>query len=86
MATIGDIRTGLATATSEAERALMQLSAAAILVDKAIATLEALSAGTRQPACRGAIGKLTGARNRFDQGAERVKAAIDQLRRYDAAL
>lgn len=86
MATIGDIKAGLAHSKSEAERALAQLNGVNAEVDKAIAILQALSAGTQQPAVMGAISKLGAAKAKFSEGAHLVRAAITQTDNYSALL
>ncbi|MEU5943096.1 hypothetical protein ABZ807_28920 [Micromonospora sp. NPDC047548] len=86
MATIGDIKAGLVHGKSEADKALTQLAGVTAQVDMAIAVLQALVAGTRQPAVMGAIGKLTAAKQNFTEGAGLIQAAIAQTEKYNAAL
>lgn len=86
MATIGEIKAELARSKSEAERALAQLSGVNAEVEKAIAILQALAAGTQQPAVFGAIGKLGAAKAKFGEGAKHIRAAITQTDNYSALL
>ncbi|MBM0231174.1 hypothetical protein ACPXB1_21875 [Micromonospora sp. DT68] len=86
MATIGDIKAGLAHGKSEAEKALAQLAGVNAQVDKAIAVLQALAAGTQQPAVMGAIGKLSAAKQKFGEGAGLIQAASAQTDKYNAVL
>ncbi|MFC7545893.1 hypothetical protein [Plantactinospora sp. GCM10030261] len=86
MATIGDIKAGLAHGKSEADTALAQLAGVNAQVDKAIAVLQALAAGTQQPAVMGAIGKLSAAKQKFGEGAGLIQAAIAQTEKYNAVL
>ncbi|WP_018723234.1 hypothetical protein [Salinispora fenicalii] len=86
MATIGDIKAGLAHGKTEADKALAQLAGANAQVDKAIAVLQALAAGTQQPAVMGAIGKLTAAKQKFGEGAGLIQAAVAQTEKYNAVL
>ncbi|WP_018254041.1 hypothetical protein [Salinispora mooreana] len=86
MATIGDIKAGLAHGKTEADKALAQLAGATAQVDKAIAVLQALAAGTQQPAVMGAIGKLTAAKQKFGEGAGLIQAAVAQTEKYNAVL
>ncbi len=86
MATIGDIKAGLAHGKNEADKALAQLAGVNAQVDKAIAVLQALAAGTQQPAVMGAIGKLTAAKQKFGEGAGLIQAAVAQTEKYNAVL
>lgn len=86
MATIGDIKAGLNHGKSEADKALAQLAGVTAQVDKAIAVLQALAAGTQQPAVMGAIGKLSAAKQKFGEGASLIQAAVAQTEKYNAVL
>lgn len=86
MATIGDIKAGLTHGKSEADKALAQLAGVNAQVDKAIAVLQALAAGTQQPAVMDAIGKLSAAKQKFGEGAGLIQAAVAQTEKYNAVL
>ena len=86
MATIGDIKAGLTHGKTEADKALAQLAGVNAQVDKAIAVLQALAAGTQQPAVMGAIGKLPAAKQKFGEGAGLIQAAVAQTEKYNAVL
>src|SRR5262245_66691015 len=86
MATIGDIKAGLNHGKNEAERALEQLSGVAGQLDRAIAVLQALTAGTSQPSVMSAIGKLNAATQKFAEGATAIRYAIDEADRYNAVM
>nr|MDT0658908.1 hypothetical protein [Micromonospora sp. DSM 115978] len=86
MASIGEIKAGLAQSRSEAERALAQLNSVNAEVDKAIAILQALAAGTQQPAVMGAISKLGAAKERFSEGANLIRAAVNQTENYSSII
>jgi hypothetical protein len=83
---IAEIKAGLAHGRSEAEQALARLNGVNDEVDKAIAILQALAAGTQQPAVMGAISKLGAAKQQFGEGAKLIRAAIDQTEKYSAIL
>jgi hypothetical protein len=86
MATIADIKNGLNHGKQEANQALGQLAGAVAQVDKAIAVLAALMAGTQQPAVMSAIGKLNAAKQKFGEGAAAIRSAIDDTDKYNAVL
>ncbi|TDB79553.1 hypothetical protein [Micromonospora sp. KC721] len=86
MASIGDIKAGLAHGKSEADKALAQLAGVNAQVDRAIAVLQALAAGTQQPAVVGAIGKLSAAKQKFGEGAGLIQAAAAQTEKYSAVV
>jgi ABC-type transporter Mla subunit MlaD len=86
LATIADIKNGLNHGKEEANQALGQLSGVISQVDKAIAVLSALMAGTQQPAITAAIGKLNAAKQKFGEGAAAISSAIDDTDKYNAIL
>jgi hypothetical protein len=61
-----------------------QLAAVVAQLDKAIAALQALMAGTQQPAVLSAIGKLNAAKQKFGAGAAAIRSAIDDTDKYNA--
>jgi alpha-D-ribose 1-methylphosphonate 5-triphosphate synthase subunit PhnH len=86
VATIGDIKAGLSNADQEAKKALTQLSSVTAQVDKAIAVLQALMAGTSQPAVLAAIGKLNAAKQKFTEGGASIRGALVDTERYNSVL
>lgn len=86
MATIGDIKNGLNHGKAEANKALAQLAGASAQVDRAIAVLQALMAGTQQPQVLSAIGKLNASKQKFGEGAAAIRSAIDDTDKYNAVL
>jgi hypothetical protein len=86
LATIGDIKNGLNHGKTEANQALGQLNGVITQVDKAIAVLSALMAGTQQPAVLSAIGKLNAAKQKFGEGAAAIRSATDDTDKYNAVL
>ncbi|MEQ4301361.1 hypothetical protein ABNF97_08220 [Plantactinospora sp. B6F1] len=86
MSSIGEIKAGLARSRGEAEKALAQLNSVNAEIDKTITALQALAAGTQQPAVLGAISKLGAAKQKFGEGAGLIRAAIDQTEKYSAAI
>jgi hypothetical protein len=86
VATIGDIKAGLTHGKTEAEKALAQMSNVNAQVDKAIAVLQALIAGTGQPAVMQAIGKLNAAKQKFGEGAAAIQSAIADTDKYNTVL
>jgi alpha-D-ribose 1-methylphosphonate 5-triphosphate synthase subunit PhnH len=86
VATIGDIKSGLTYGKTEASKALAQLSGVTSQVDQAIAVLQALMAGTTQPAVMQAIAKLNAAKQKFNEGAVAIQSAIADTDKYNAAL
>src|SRR5690242_17103518 len=86
MATIAEVKNGLTHGKTEARQALAQLAGVIGQVDKAIAILAALAAGTQQPAVMSAIGKLNAAKQRFGEGAAAINSAIEDTDKYNAVL
>jgi hypothetical protein len=86
LATIGDIKNGLNQGKQEANQALGQLNGVISQVDRAIAILSAVMAGTQQPAVMSAIAKLNAAKQKFGEGATVIRSAIDDTDRYNAVL
>jgi alpha-D-ribose 1-methylphosphonate 5-triphosphate synthase subunit PhnH len=86
VATIGDIKAGLTHGKTEADKALAQLSGVTAQVDKAIVVLQALMAGTSQPAVMQAIGKLNAAKQKFAEGAGAIQSAIADTEKYNSVL
>jgi len=86
MATIGDIKTGLNSAKTEAQKAITQVAAVSAQIDKSIAILTALTAGVRQPSVHKAIGNLQAAKSKLIDSTVAVQAAITDTDRYNAVL
>jgi hypothetical protein len=86
MASIGEIKAGLATGKDEAQRALAQLAGVVGQIDKAIAVLQATAAGSGQPKVAQAVARLQQAKQSFAEGSASVRAAVEDTDSYAAVL
>lgn len=84
MATIPEIKDGLAQSRNEAEQALSRLSGVLAQLDQATAILQELAPDSGQPAIMSAIGNVGAAKQRFSEGAETVRSAISDIGKYEA--
>ena len=86
MATIGDIKAGLNNGKAEATKAIAQLNGVNQQIDRAISILQALIAGTNQPAVMQALAKLAGAKQKLAESQGMINSAIADTDRYNAAI
>lgn len=86
MATIEEVKAGLAQAGDETARAITGIRGVADGFDRAITMLRAVSVGSGAPKVAQAIAELEQAKARLDDAARLASASIGTSREYSAML
>jgi hypothetical protein len=82
VASIEEIKAGLAQGRQEASEGLVHLRAVAEQIDKAITVLQAVVGASGQPLITQAIGNLRKAQEKFAEGSQAVGVATAEIDRY----
>jgi hypothetical protein len=86
LASIEEIKAGLAKGQQEASEGLTHLARVADQIDKAIAILQAVVGGSGQPRITQAINTLHQAKQKFAEGSQAVSAASAEVDKYLTAI
>ena len=86
MASIQDVKAGLAQAAEHGSTSLQQLRASADALDRMLTQLQAVAAGTAHPLVREAISRCEQSKKQLEEAATLIQGAGEATRRYAGIL